>query len=372
MSTEPNKPDSKDPAISMRMLLAFALTGLVIFGTPYFYKAVGIKVPEKTEQPATAPQNPAVTPASPAPTPAAARTPLAGSSGIQHQAVAEPVAASAGSIMASSEEAVTLDTDLYRVVFSNRGGVAKSWTLKKFPDHAGKPLDVVNTAAVQKAGYPFEYQFRNAKPPVDLNQALYKATQSPDGLGVTFEYTNGGVTARKSFTFQRDSYLLQVDSAVAVNGQPLPHLLAWRGGFGDMAVPNAASQENEVYYDSASDKIDREKCESRQKRSADEGRHFRMGRRGGSVFCRGVSARGQRHRCRPLSSTTRSKTPFNNSEEAFVGLAVGGDGENRLSLYLGPKDPETLRKLNPKAGIHRRFRLVRHYRQTAVSYRCIG
>ena len=31
-----------------------------------------------------------------------------------------------------------------------------------------------------------------------------------------------------------------------------------------------------------------------------------------------------------------------------MGMAVGGDGDNRLSLYLGPKDIETLRKLNPK------------------------
>ena len=39
MSTEPNKPDPKDIPINFRMLVAFALTGLVIFGTPYFYKA---------------------------------------------------------------------------------------------------------------------------------------------------------------------------------------------------------------------------------------------------------------------------------------------------------------------------------------------
>src|SRR5580698_4900025 len=101
MSTEPNKPDSKDPAISMRMLLAFALTGLVIFGTPYFYKLVGIKMPEKTEQPAAAPQNQAASPATSTPATAAAPAPA--------RTVSEPVAPSAGSVAASAEESITVD-----------------------------------------------------------------------------------------------------------------------------------------------------------------------------------------------------------------------------------------------------------------------
>ena len=47
MSTQPNSSDPKDTPISARMLLAFALTGLVIFGTPYFYKAIGNQVTGK-------------------------------------------------------------------------------------------------------------------------------------------------------------------------------------------------------------------------------------------------------------------------------------------------------------------------------------
>src|ERR1051325_4117797 len=57
MSTQPNKPDPKDLPVNIRMLIAFALTGLVIFGTPYFYKTVGIKLPEKSEQQQNAEKN---------------------------------------------------------------------------------------------------------------------------------------------------------------------------------------------------------------------------------------------------------------------------------------------------------------------------
>ena len=342
MSIEPNKPEPKDMPVNIRMLVAFALTGLVIFGTPYFYKLIGVKEPEKTEQQATAPATPQPTTYTPAT--AAAPAPV--------QPVRKPAATAAGSAaapatVAGSEETITLDTDLYHIIFSNRGASVKSWTLKKFPDHAGKPLDVVNAAAVPKAGYPFHYEFRNAKPPIDLNQALFKATQSPDGLGLTFEYSSGGVTATKAFSFQRDSYLLQIESTAAANGQPLPYLLAWRGGFGDLAVPNPSSQESEVYYDTATDKIDREKAKAAKNGPlAKDGTFAWVGVEDqyfAAVFLPAGNA--------TLQTTIfddQAKTPFNSSEESFVGLAVGGEGSNRFSLYLGPKDPETLRKLNPK------------------------
>ena len=342
MSTEPNKPDPKDMPVNIRMLIAFALTGLVIFGTPYFYKLIGIKLPEKTEQQATAPATPQPTTSTPAT--AAAPAPV--------QPVPQPAKKLAGlstapATVAGSEETLTLDTDLYHIVFSNRGAVVKSWTLKKFPDHAGKPLDVVNGAAVQKTGYPFHYEFRNAKPSADLNQVLFKATRSPDGLEVKFDYSVAGLTASKSFTFQQDSYLLQIDSTTTVNGQPLPHLLAWRGGFGDMAVPNASSQESEVYYDTATDKIDREKAKAAKNGPLPKDGTFAWVGVEDQYFAAVFLPAGNA----TLQTTIfddQAKTPFNNSEESFVGLAVGGDANDRSSLYLGPKDPEALRKLNPK------------------------
>ena len=90
---------------------------------------------------------------------------------------AKPAPPAEGNVASSAEETITIDTDLYHIIFSNRGGVVKNWTLKKYPDHAGKPLDVVNVAAAAKDGYPLQFDFRDAKPPVDLNQALFKATR---------------------------------------------------------------------------------------------------------------------------------------------------------------------------------------------------
>jgi YidC/Oxa1 family membrane protein insertase len=345
MSTEPNKPDSKDVPINIRLLIAFALTGLVFYGTPYFYKALGIKVPEKTEQhPAADNKSQASTPSTTTEVAAAAVPPPA----VKPVKPAKPgESPAAGTVAAASEESITLDTDVYHVVFSNRGGVVKSWTLKKFPDHAGKPLDVVNAAAAPKAGFPFQYDFRAAKPPVDLSQALFKSTESPDGLTVSFEYSYSGLTAHKSFEFQRDSYLLTVTSSVDLNGQPLPHLLAWRGGFGDLAVPNPSSQESAVFYDTATDKVDRKKAKDAKNGPLNMDGAFGWVGVEDQYFAAVLLPSGNA----TLQTTIfddQVKTPFNGAEDAFLGLAVGGDAENRQSLYLGPKDPETLRKLNPK------------------------
>jgi len=342
MSTEPNKPDPKDSPFNLRMLLAFALTGLVIFGTPYYYKWIGVKPPaEKTEQavpPASAPKSTS-TPAAAAATPPAKSNP------------AKPGSAppDTGAIAGTTEDTVSLDTDLYRIIFTNRGGRVKSWTLKKFKDHDGKPLEIVNPAAVEKKILPFQYEFRGAKPPADLNEVLFHASASPDGPNpsVTFEYSNAGVTANKSFTFRRDSYLLQVSSAVTSNAQPLSHLLVWRGGFGDLAVPNAASQQSYVFYDTAADKIDREKAKAAKNGPVSKDGTFAWVGLEDQYFAAVYIPTGNG----TLQTTIfddQETTPYNHSEDSFIGMGAGGDANNRFAMFVGPKDVETLRKVSPK------------------------
>jgi YidC/Oxa1 family membrane protein insertase len=344
MSTEPNKPGTmKNLPIEIRLLLAFALMGLVVFGTPYFYKMLGIKAPEKTEQQQSAQKTPS-TPATSAPATAAFEPTPAQKAASAEQSAA---ALSAGSLTASSEELVTVDTSLYHIVFSNRGATVKSWTLKKFKNHAGKPLEVVNSAGIAKTGSPFQYEFRSRKPAVDLNQALFHATESNDGLSVDFEYSNNGTSAKKSFVFQKDSYLLQLTSSATDAGQPLAHLLVWRGGFGDLDVHNPSSQENAVRFDVAANKVQHDNAKTAKNGPvAKDGSFSWVGIEDqyfAAVFLPVEST--------PLQTTIfddQVKTPFDTSEESFVGVSVGGDAENRLALYLGPKEMETLRALNPK------------------------
>ncbi len=61
---------------------------------------------------------------------------------------------------ATSETESVLETDYYRIIFTNRGAVVKSWLLigknkngsYRYTDNAGKPFDLVNQVSRSAAG----------------------------------------------------------------------------------------------------------------------------------------------------------------------------------------------------------------------------
>src|SRR5262245_6780736 len=165
-------PGNKEMSVETRLLLAFILMGAVLFLTPYLFKAPPGPAPVK--------KNDIVSPT--AAQKAAQAPPPAG--------IAEP-ASNAAPVAASREETVTLDTDLYRIVFWNRGAVVQNWTLKKYKDSSNKPLEVVNTAGAPATGFPFSLTFKNQKPSVDLNNVLYAVKRSADGLEMNFAFSAG-------------------------------------------------------------------------------------------------------------------------------------------------------------------------------------
>src|SRR5258708_35457039 len=54
----------------------------------------------------------------------------------------------------AQERTIVVENDLYRVEFSNRGAVVKSWQLKKYTDDSKPPriLDLVHPDAAQQTG----------------------------------------------------------------------------------------------------------------------------------------------------------------------------------------------------------------------------
>src|SRR5581483_8434369 len=89
----------------------------------------------------------------PAPTPVSA--PAAASA-------APPATAPAGQVSATAEQRYTINTDLFQVRFPNRCAVVQSWLLKKYPDEAGKALELVNMQPAAKIGDPFQFEFEHA------------------------------------------------------------------------------------------------------------------------------------------------------------------------------------------------------------------
>ncbi len=219
--------------------VVFVIVALIIlFAWGHFYKPP-IQPPQLAqtsaqEAPSQTPANTSATAAKPAPT---------------SDAVA---AAGLAKVEATNEKLVAIDSPLYVVEFSNRGGVARSWKLKKYSDDQKPPhlLDLVNTVAAQQLGWPFSLALSDAQLEAKANSALYEVT--PDQLNlaapieVTFHWSDGHLDVTKKLSFTSD-YEITAEVSVLLDGKPIPAALAWRGGFGDRAVYKAASLVT-VYY----------------------------------------------------------------------------------------------------------------------------
>ncbi len=216
----------------MRSTTAFMLLVIVaFFAYQYFFSKPQPPAPAQTQpQPAQTAAPATNSPAQSASAAPAAATPTAA-----------PVTTPA--ISAAIESDTTIENELYKIVFTNRGAQVKHWILKKYFDSAGKPLDMVQPEAAARFGLPlslFTYE-----PALDqqLNQALYQVTAAgarPSATGllvaptsITFHYAANGLDAVKTIHFDT-SYVISVETRVTRNGAPVRVLLQWPAGLGDM------------------------------------------------------------------------------------------------------------------------------------------
>ena len=214
----------------MRTLFGFMVVFLImVVAFQYFApkKPEQIAQQQKSQTAQTRQSAPAPTPASAGATPAPSTE-------------QSPSPAIAGAVQANNESDIVVENELYRITFTNRGGAVKSWLLKKYKDDTQKnPLDLVNHAAAAKFGLPLSLFTYDAGLKNRLNSALYvpseTGTISVAGTGsktLTFDYSWGGLTVRKTFHFD-SSYVIGADVSVTQNGAPVAALLAWPSGLGD-------------------------------------------------------------------------------------------------------------------------------------------
>ncbi len=233
-----------------RLLLVFALTFLVIvLFQPLLKKYLPQSAAPAPEAPVAA-QPSAQTAASPVP-PAS-------------------VPATGASKQASFEFETVVENDLYRVTFTNRGGLVKSWILKTYFDEHGKPLELVSNAA-PTYGYPMSLWTYDEAQRNKLNSALYvQASQASNGaivtkIGggrmqapaeVTFEYADQDVSVRKIFTFDH-TYVVHLETSVVSKGSQVTAFPMWPAGFGDQSSPSSyAASRIEHQYNDKTERLD--------------------------------------------------------------------------------------------------------------------
>ena len=186
----------------IRAVVFILLALLILFTWGHFFKPPA---------PAPAPTGSSISQGgtSPAPSGQPAATILRDSA-----AAAEKKTASAAAIQAAEEKTIVVESPLYRVEFSNRGGVVRSWKLKKYltDQKPPRPLDLVNADASKQLGWPFSLVLSDKQLEAQVNAALYEVTPPATGVSadlqapteVTFHWSDGHRgRARKNFRSRR-------------------------------------------------------------------------------------------------------------------------------------------------------------------------
>jgi len=228
-----------------RLLLVFALTFVVVL---LFQPILKKYFPQPASTPQTQ-QAPTATGTSqtPSDSPGTSSTP------------APPVAAiPQGTKQAASESETVIENDLYKIRFTNKGGQVTSWILKKYTDDKGGPLELVNTAAAPRYGYPlslwtYDETLRNKLNSVLFVSSKQGALSAP--AEITFEYSDGDIAATKTFKFDR-TYVVSVETSVTSKGANVSAIPMWPSGFGDeVSVASYASAWVEYQYNNSVERL---------------------------------------------------------------------------------------------------------------------
>ena len=204
----------------MRSMLAFmVLLGVALLAFQYFKPPVPSANPQQSQ---TTSQS----------SPATQSAPALGSQ-VAAGGATEPNAAPA--VVAAAESQTVVENELYKITFTNRGALVKSWILKKYKDSHGQPLDLVSQRAAADFGYPLSVFTYEPALTAELNQALYQPSATgvvAAPAGIVFKYAKGPLTVTKTFTFN-ESYVIDTQVSVERSGVPVRALVAWPSGLGD-------------------------------------------------------------------------------------------------------------------------------------------
>ena len=330
-------------------IVFFALMLAVLVGYQFLFKPSQAPAPEPQTQPAQTQSS----------QPAASQSPSAPAQSASAAAQSSPA------ILASTESTLTVENDVYRIVFTNRGGQVKQWILKHYQDSAGKPLDLVQQQISERYGFPLSLFTYEPQLTSQLNSSLYQVSvggAQPSAAGlvvapgtVTYHYAANGLDVVKTFRFD-SSYVVDIETQVKRNGVPVRALVQWPAGLGDMeeflpssstrsAIRTSASSEFAWLLNGKQDSMKAGKVSGNATLEQPYGYAAIMDLYFAAAFLPNNPAGTS---VVTLHNTVElpSKLDDPNSKKApadVLGLAVGdSSGYTRVRLFAGPKATDTL------------------------------
>jgi len=171
-----------------RTVIAVVLSFLIIVGYQFLFPAQQPNVPEQKQA-------------------------------VQKQAEETPPAAAAKPVVettAADGKEIIVENDLYKAVFTSRGGTITSWTIKQYKDKEGKHVVLLRKpGAVPSISIGTDSTF-------DLAQVNFSVTGSNLTLDsahkegtLVFEYAKDGKSVRRTYTFSAETYMVDLTDEVA-------------------------------------------------------------------------------------------------------------------------------------------------------------
>ncbi len=254
----------------------------------------------------------------------------------------EPAAAA---VRAEREHPVTVETDTFTVTFTNRGAVARNWTLVEYDDSLNMPLDLVHQQGADRFGRPFRLVEPGGKAVAGSDDALFTVNDGPTvrkaPTTLRFEFSDNRLSIRKTFEFRKEGYIVGVETEVLENGRPRRHLIEWGGGFGDTAQVQDYAHSQTFYFDREG-LVRNEAGDAEDERLANSGRYAFVGI--ADLFF-AAAAIPQEDAEIDLETSAVKIVPAgseSDDEQLFVSAAFGGSDLNRFEFYAGPKSLEQL------------------------------
>ncbi len=340
----------------LRIVVASLLSLVVILTwAKFFGPKPPTNLPQANRPAQTAPAIPgANAPSSPGPATASAAASRGTTSGVAQAAI--PPRGD------TQERTIVVENDLYRAEFSNRGAVVKSWQLKKYTDDSKPPriLDLVHPdAAQQTGGWPFAVALNDEQQESAANSALYQVSTPASTLrapaDAEFSWSDGHLEVTKRFRFDH-TYVVRVETSVKFNGAPVVAGMSWLGGFGDLTVSNPAPIDTvSVFYN------ENGKLSNVMAKKLDGPEKWPHGVWQGGKDWTGIEDRYFTAVFLPLTSAPPGslqarywrffrtvQVEGKDTEEAVPQIQAASSAQLlALRVYVGPKDYDDLKRMNP-------------------------
>lgn len=227
-------------------------------------------------------------------------------------------------------EDVIVDTDLYRAIFSTKGAVIKHWELKKYKDKVGSPVILLNTPGnIPPLSILFEGEGKDIPQRLTYNVNTYKLTLTgTDGNGeLLFTSDYQGISIKKRFRFYNNLY--KVDLSIETINTP-SYLLAVGTDFGIFDKKERGHKGPVILIESERKEFDEKLKEERYFTG-----NIRWIANEDKYFATAIVPIGK----------VEGASVWKDGNIPEIAIKLKSE-KNDLILYAGPKEYDTLKRLN--------------------------